>query len=73
MSLKSQNQCATMFADLQKAASDGRITDAFVVVRGRDGTYDDMYYCDDLAEMLLEVGSAKIRGRLTLAAQDKAQ
>ena len=66
MKPKPGTEVATMFANLAESARAGKITDAFVVVRGEDGTYDDLYYVDDLAEMLLEVGAAKIRARIAL-------
>lgn len=53
-----------MFLNLAESARRGDITDGFIIVRGQDGSYADMYYCDDLEEMIYEVGSAKIRARV---------
>lgn len=57
------NQVATLLLKLHKAALAGELTDVFVVARSEDGQYADAYFCDDLKEMLLEVGNAKIRAR----------
>lgn len=53
-----------MFLNLAESARRGDITDGFIVVRGQDGSYADMYYCDDLEEMIYEIQSAKIRARV---------
>jgi hypothetical protein len=58
------SQVGTMLRNLAESADDGSVTDAFVVVRGQDGTYDYVFLCDDLAEMLYEVGTMKIRARV---------
>lgn len=51
---------------LYKFAQDGDLVDLFFVARHADGEYADGYVCDDLNDMLLEVGSAKIRARTQL-------
>jgi hypothetical protein len=61
-----RDQVAQFVARLADRAESGEVTDAFVVMRGQDGSYAETYLCDDLDEMLLEVGSAKIRGRIEL-------
>ena len=64
------SEVATLLKNLSESALDGTITDAFVVVRGRDGSYDFAFYCDDFDEMMLEVGTQKIRARASRADHD---
>jgi hypothetical protein len=65
------NEVAELLHNLALEAQRGRVTDVLVVARGEDGSYADCYLCDDLQEMLLEVGNAKIRARVEAAQHDR--
>jgi hypothetical protein len=69
------SEVAQMLAELAAEAESGTLTAAFVVTRNVNGEYgyawmtDHSHHAD---ELLLEVGSAKIRARIDLERDRKA-
>jgi hypothetical protein len=64
--LKLKSDVAELLITIAEEAETGDIVGVFVVMQGNGGSYNEAYLCDDMDEMLLEVGSAKIRARIEL-------
>ena len=58
------NELALRFEAYRVAAERGDIVGYFLVVHGKDDSYEDDYDCLDMEAMILAVGGAKIRARI---------
>jgi hypothetical protein len=71
--LKLRSDVAQFLADLAVVAEKGEIVGVYIVMQGSGGSYREGWLCDDPDEMLLEVGSAKIRTRIELERERQAE
>lgn len=69
---KPNQDLVEMLCDLLASARHGEITEAYAVVRFRDGEYDDEYVCEDLQLLLSEVQQLALRARIQSGMKDRA-